>query len=435
MKTLSFILLFSFGCFASVRSEMAENGDAVHALTYSSGERIFLGDLAAPKSAKATATMKEVLDLARRIFVGTQLARMTLFEDRDGGKISADAFREVRGEGVLEKEGRIVVRLKNVFSSKTFPTDPAGKRLPTNARTEREYLNVYEFWQDADSGEWVGYMRTEGDSAREKSTRGVTTGKLAITAEDCLIWDSAGVQPTYYQGAGSKKKPGMGLTRSQWCFDSRTLMRRTDSVTWEVDSKSHKTTGVVLNRFKNLASTGRLALDPPAASHWEVLTDGTERKGPTTASVVTATGGIRFRGSLGLIEGKDKTAVAFAIARIPAIFNSSATEFYVKGKQSPTELRASALIRTKNRYIKGIPGVLSYHAPLTFGVDPAQVKVSFSSFEPYVRGTKVAAGLAPALRPEEVEDFAILVRRSDQPTSLNTKNPLDFEIDILSAEE
>ena len=435
MRFLFTFLFLSATSLASIQSEMNANGEALHSIVYGASEQVSLSDLPPPAKAKAHPTTKDVLTVAKRVFDGTQTSRINLFESRDSGKVSADTFRQLTGEGVAEKNGRVIFKLRNSFTSKTYTTDSAGKRLTARPRTSREYLNIYEAWEDLDSGEWVGYMRTEDDSAKDQSTRGVTSGKLYITDEECLVWDSTGVHPTYYQGADKKRKPGLGLTRTQWCLYSKELVRRTDSATWEVDPKTHKSKGVELNRFKNLVSTSSLALNPPSASEWEVLTDGTERKGPTEASVDSIADGIRFKGKLGLIEGSDKSTVGFAIARIPFIAGAKTNEFFLTGKQDPDDLILSAIIRTKNRAVKGVAGVLSYNAPIAFGPDVEQVKVQFSDFHPYVRGKKLAAADAPALRAEDIEDFGLLIRRSDQDPALRAKDPLEFAIELVAKKE
>jgi hypothetical protein len=426
-------LFFTLWSIASIQTEMKENGEACHAVSYRSGERVFLGDLLPPKSARRSVSSRELTELARKIFDKTEIARMTLFEKRVSATMSADTFREMRGEGAVEKMGRVFIRLRSSLASRSFPLDTQGNRGAASPRFERSYVNVYEVWQDPYSREWVGFMRTEEDTAKENSTRGVTGGRLTITAEDCLVWDSVGVHPSYYGPAGTPKRPGLGLTRSQWCVDSGKLFRRSDSITWEVDPKTLKTTGVELERFKNLTSTGPLFLKPPAPSNWEVLTDGTEREGGVSRSeVVSIPNGIRFKGSLGSIEATDKSVVGFAIARIPIILGSASKEFYLKGKRSPEDLKVSVLVRTKNRQVAGINGVLSYNSAVDLSSDLQSVKIVLTDFEPYVRGKKVAPGLAPALRPEEIVDFAVMVRRSDQPATLKAKDPLDFQIDLVS---
>lgn len=179
-------------------------------------------------------------------------------------------------------------------------------------------------------------------------------------------------------------------------------------------------------------------LSPVAADQVAVVSDKTERGGPTEAVVVdeddrtvaVSTGRLRFLGTLGLIEG-EQGPVGFALARSPlagASLDPSLVGVRIRtGPAAADGLVYSIILRMAGAVVPGLPGQLTHQFSFV-NRSATDFTARWAQFKPFVRGREVAPGQAPALDVRRVTDWAVQITRSAQTPVNREIDPLPFSI-------
>ncbi len=158
----------------------------------------------------------------------------------------------------------------------------------------------------------------------------------------------------------------------------------------------------------------------------ETYSDFTTRGGETKVFVTTDSNGARLQGNLLGIIGQNGKRVGFVGIRTPIkIKNSPILYVSVEGIN---EIKARAVFSTVNRYSPNVDGELSYQCLLV----PTNLKniyrIDLKNLVPTVRGRELPTNKAPLFNTDEVLNFALEIKLSEQVFKQDDGLDFDFKV-------